>query len=88
MNRRFFLKSITIVSTYLVSILSFPFKLWGGLTDKSLSNRSSGKSPLPKVNEGKSRVVLVRDSAVLNNHHEVNLTIACEMVSKGMLNLT
>jgi len=87
-NRRFFLKSITIVSTYLVSILSFPFKLWGGLTDKSLSNRSSGKSPLPKVNEGKSRVVLVRDSAVLDSHHEVNLTIACEMVSKGMLNLT
>ena len=87
-NRRFFLKSITIVSTYFVSILSFPFRLWGGLTGKSLSNKSSGKSPSPEMIGGKSRVVLVQDSRVLNNSHEVNLTIACELVSKGMLNLT
>ena len=88
MNRRFFLKSITIFTGCLTGIISFPLKLWGGLTDKSLSNKSSGESPSPRIIGGKSRVVLVRDSRVLNSKHEMDLSVACEIVSKGMLNLT
>ena len=88
-NRRFFLKSITIFSGCLAGIISFPLKLWGGITDKFLINdRSGGKSPLPRVNGGRSRVVQVRNRAVINDRHEVDLSVACEMVNKGMLHLT
>lgn len=88
MNRRFFLKSITILSAYLVGILSFSFKLWGGLTDKFSSNQSSTKSPSPKIIGGKSRVVLIRNHTMLNGDHEVDLSIASDVVNRGMLSLT
>ena len=87
-NRRIFLKSFAIVSTYLVSSLSFPFKLWGGLTHRFSSNGSNRKSPSPEIIGGKSRVVLIRDQALLNGKHEVDLSIASDVVKRGILSLT
>ena len=78
-NRRGFLKYITAFGAYLAGGISFPLKLWGGVADKSLGGRSSS---------GKSRVALVRNSAVLTKNREVNHSVAGEMVNSGMLSLT
>lgn len=88
MNRRFFLKCITVFSAYLTGILSFPLKLYGEIADKRSKGKSSSKSPSPKTIVGKSRVVLVRESAVLKNSQEIDLSVACEMVNSGLLQLT
>jgi uncharacterized protein (DUF362 family) len=88
MNRRGFLKCVTVFSAYLAGIFSFPLKLWGGFTYKRSKGKSSGKNPSPNIIVGKSRVVLVRNRAVLNSNHEVDLSAAGEMVTKGMLALT
>ena len=79
MTRRLFLKYTTIFGAYLVGVFSFPLKLWGEFADKS----SGGKS-----GSGKSRIVLVRNSAVLTKNKEVNPSVAGEMINSGMLSLT
>lgn len=76
------------MSAYLVGILSFPCKLWGGLTDKLFNNQSSGKNLPSKINVGKSRVVLIRDNALLNDKYEVDLSIVSDVVNRGMCSLT
>jgi len=87
-NRRLFLKSITVFSTYFAGIISFPLKLWGGLTYKLSNSKSSKKNPSPRIIGEKSRVVLIRDSAVLTSSNEINFSVACEMVNRGMVHLT
>jgi len=87
MNRRLFLKFITIFSGYFAGIFSFPLRLWGQTADKRSEGKSGGKNPSSKVIGGKSRVVLVRNSAVLTGNHEVDLSVAGEMVNRGMVHL-
>ena len=88
MNRRFFLKCLTILITYLVGVISFPLKLWGGLTYKLSDGKSSGKNPPSGIIGGKSKVVLVRNRAVLASNKDINLSVASEMVNSGLLHLT
>lgn len=88
MNRRFFLKFITIFSAYLAGTISFPLRLWGKSADKGSGIKFVSTNPYPKKVRRKSRVVLVRNSAVLKSSQEVDLSVACEMVNKGVLSLT
>lgn len=88
MNRRFFLKFITIFSAYLAGTISFPLRLWGKFADKNTGKKSFSTNPYPKKVGRKNRVVLLRNSAVLTSSHEVNPSVAVEMITTGMLSLT
>ena len=83
MNRRLFLKACSTLFACFGHLLSAPHKLFGELTKGPQS-----KSGTREKSEGKARVVLVRNKAVINHEHILNGTVADEMLSGAMLRLT
>ena len=88
MNRRLFLKFLTLISGYLTGIISFPVNLRGSLAGEISKSKSGNERTSSGKAGAKSRVVHLRNDALLDSNREVNLSVAEEMVKSGMLRLT
>jgi len=88
MNRRLFLKYITFLSGCLAGSSSLPVGLWGSDPVKPSKNNAVRKHAFLGKAREKSRVVQIRNSALLDSNRQVNPAIAQGMINKGMLHLT
>ena len=88
MNRRLFLKTCSTLFACFGYLLSVPHKLWGELIKRQAPQSSTSANSTLGKSRGKSRIVLIRNRAVIAGDHSIQGAVADEMLNRAMLRLT
>ena len=88
MNRRRFLEVFTVLAGYIGFLLAVPWKLWGEIKKGHETKPLVRAKAINQKSEGKTRVVLVRNSSVLTKEHSLNQSVTDEMLTGALLRLT